>query len=271
LADRGTPSASARCRPVPHLLELARAGQLLLQRDEVDGVAALAERHHLVEDARCASRKKSRASMISAPVERLVVDQDRAEHRALGVEVVRQRAFGSSDVGHLGGGGTFRARWCSHSKRKSDDREGRDPDRPIEAARPSARPAGVTRCRRSSVLLADDADLDLRRHVAVDLQRHGDVAERLDGLGEPIFRLSILESLGLSASAMSADVTDPYSVWFSPTRRAISTTSACSSARRAPRPAASPRRRAPRPASLALDLPAVRFSVTASASLRGSR
>jgi hypothetical protein len=38
-------------------------------------------------------------------VERLVVDQDGAEHRPLGVEIVRQRALGGGDSGFRGHGG----------------------------------------------------------------------------------------------------------------------------------------------------------------------
>ena len=52
---------------------------------------------------RCASRKKSpRVDQLGGVVERVVVDQDRAEHGFLRVEVVRKRAFGCGEVGHQG-------------------------------------------------------------------------------------------------------------------------------------------------------------------------
>ena len=52
---------------------------------------------------RCASRKKSlRVDDLGGEVERVVVQQDRAEHGPLRFEVVRKRAFGDGDVGHGG-------------------------------------------------------------------------------------------------------------------------------------------------------------------------
>ena len=76
-------------------LELARSLQLVLQRDQVDGVVALAERDHLVEDAAMRiAEEVARVDQLGGVVERLVVDQDRAEYGLLGLEVVRQRPFG---------------------------------------------------------------------------------------------------------------------------------------------------------------------------------
>ena len=77
------------------LLELARSRQLVLQRDEIDGVVALAERDHLVEDAAMrVAEEVARVDQLGGVVERLVVDQDRAENGLLGFEIVRKRAFG---------------------------------------------------------------------------------------------------------------------------------------------------------------------------------
>ena len=73
-----------------HVLELAGLRQRLLERDGVDGPALLAKRDHLVEDAPVAEPEEIlRAHDLRRVVERLVVDQDRAEHGALGFEIVR--------------------------------------------------------------------------------------------------------------------------------------------------------------------------------------
>ena len=73
-----------------HFVQLACARELLFQRDEVDGVAALAELHHLFEDAAMGIAKKiARVQDFSGRIERVVVDQNRAEDGTLGFEVVR--------------------------------------------------------------------------------------------------------------------------------------------------------------------------------------
>ena len=83
------------------LVELARAPELLFERDQVDRVSALAEPLHLVEDAPVRiAEEVARRDQLRGVVERFVVDQDRAEDRLLGLEVVRQRAFGGGDFGH---------------------------------------------------------------------------------------------------------------------------------------------------------------------------
>ena len=101
------------------LVELAGARQLFLQGDEVDRLAALAERHHLVEDpAVRVAEEIARVDQLRRVVERLVMDQDRAEDRFLRVEIVGKRAFRSrSDVRHRCRG------WSSNSKRKTGDRK----------------------------------------------------------------------------------------------------------------------------------------------------
>ena len=81
------------------LVELAAARQLLLERDEIDRVAALAERDHLLEDAAVrVAEEVARVDQLGGVVERLVVDQDRAEHGLLGLEIVRKRAFRCGEV-----------------------------------------------------------------------------------------------------------------------------------------------------------------------------
>ena len=71
------------------------ARQLLLQRDEVDRVAAFAERHHPVEDpAMRIAEEVARVDQLGGVVERLVVNEDRAEHRLFRLEIVGERTFG---------------------------------------------------------------------------------------------------------------------------------------------------------------------------------
>ena len=73
---------------------------------EIDRLAALGERDHAIEDAAVrVAEKRARVDDRRGDVEGFVVDQDRAEHRALRVEIVRKRAFGAAaccDVGHEG-------------------------------------------------------------------------------------------------------------------------------------------------------------------------
>ena len=84
------------------LLEVARTAQLLFERDEIDGVAALGERDHLVEDASMGLAKEvAGVDDLRCEVERVVVQQDRAEHGPLRFEIVRKRALNDSDVGHV--------------------------------------------------------------------------------------------------------------------------------------------------------------------------
>jgi hypothetical protein len=62
------------------VIELPRPGELLFQRDEVDRIVALIERHHLVEDAAVRVAIEIVAiDHLRGEVERVVVDQDRAE------------------------------------------------------------------------------------------------------------------------------------------------------------------------------------------------
>ena len=83
------------------LLELAGTLQLVFQRHQVDGIAALAERNHLVEDAAMRiAEEVARVDQLGRVVERVVVNQDGAENGLLGFKVVRKRAFGGGDLGH---------------------------------------------------------------------------------------------------------------------------------------------------------------------------
>jgi hypothetical protein len=83
------------------LVELTRAPELLLERDEIDRVAALGEPDHLLEDAPVRVAEKVRGvDDLRGKVEDVVVQQDRAEHRALGFEVVWQGTFGDGEIRH---------------------------------------------------------------------------------------------------------------------------------------------------------------------------
>jgi len=67
-----------------------------------EGVAALGERDHSVEDAPVrVAEEVVRVDDFRGEIEGVVVQEDRAEDRTLGLEVVRQRAFGDSGVRHL--------------------------------------------------------------------------------------------------------------------------------------------------------------------------
>ena len=85
-----------------HFLELAHLGQLFAQRHEVDGDAPLGQVDHPLEDAAVGvAEERRRGDDRDGGVERLVVEQDRAQHRALRVEIVRQRAIGTGRRGGI--------------------------------------------------------------------------------------------------------------------------------------------------------------------------
>ena len=84
-----------------YFVELSRAGELFLERDEVDRVAPLAQLDHLLEDpAVRVAVEIARVQDLCGLVERVVVDQDRAEHGSLRFEVVRQRSIDCNRFGH---------------------------------------------------------------------------------------------------------------------------------------------------------------------------
>ena len=83
------------------LVELAGSPELLFERDEIDRVAALRQPDHLLEDAAVrVAEEIGRVDHLGGEVEDVVVQQDRAEHRAFGFEIVRQRTFGDGEVWH---------------------------------------------------------------------------------------------------------------------------------------------------------------------------
>ena len=83
-------------------VELSRAGELFLERDEVDRVSPLAQLDHLLEDpAVRVAVEIARGQDLGGLVEGVVVDQDGAEHGSLRLEVVRQRSIDCDRFGHL--------------------------------------------------------------------------------------------------------------------------------------------------------------------------
>ena len=84
-----------------HFVELSGTGELFLERDEVDGVAALAQLDHLLEDpAVGVAIEIARGQDLGGLVERVVVDQDGPEDGSLRLEVVRQRSIDCNRFGH---------------------------------------------------------------------------------------------------------------------------------------------------------------------------
>ena len=74
---------------------IARSTELILQRDEIDRLAAIGEPDHLLENAPMRVAEKILAvDDLGGLVERLVVNQDRAEHALLGFEVMWKGSIG---------------------------------------------------------------------------------------------------------------------------------------------------------------------------------
>src|SRR5262249_569675 len=89
---------------------------------QIDGVAAFDELHHLVEDAPVrVAEEIRRVDHLGGEVERVVVQENRAEHGALGLEIVRKGTFGNGDVWHALD--RCRRRRKVYSKRKKPERK----------------------------------------------------------------------------------------------------------------------------------------------------
>ena len=72
--------------------------ELVLESDEIDRLAAVGQPDHPLEDAPVrVAEEVLRVDDLRRLIERLVVDQDRAEHALLGFEVVRQDAVGHGE------------------------------------------------------------------------------------------------------------------------------------------------------------------------------
>ncbi len=83
-------------------IQMPAALQFLLQRDEIDRVVPLVERHHAVEDPPVRiTEEVLRVDDLGGQIERVVVDEDGAEDGPLGVEAVREGPLGrGSGIGH---------------------------------------------------------------------------------------------------------------------------------------------------------------------------
>ena len=82
-------------------VELSRARELFLERDEVDRVSPLAQLDHLLEDpAMRVAVEIARVENLGGLVERVVVDEDGAEDGSLRFEVMRQRTIDCDRFGH---------------------------------------------------------------------------------------------------------------------------------------------------------------------------
>ena len=85
-----------------HFLELARATQFLLERHQIDRVAPLGELDHLVEDAAVrVAEEIRRVDHFGGEVERVVVQENRAENGPFGFQIVRKGTFGDGELGHV--------------------------------------------------------------------------------------------------------------------------------------------------------------------------
>src|SRR5262249_30058573 len=147
------------------LVEIAGAAQLLFERDEVDGVATLAEGHHPIEDAAMrVAEEIARVDQLRRVVERFVADEDRAEDGFFSVEAVRQRAFGSDNVGHE----STRSSGQVQSLRSAESGSRPTGDRLLDEGRTGYSIAGeIENCRSARLrldlrLLRDDLHVELR-------------------------------------------------------------------------------------------------------------
>ncbi len=70
--------------------------QFIGQRDQVDGLLAFAKRNHVSEYTLVLGQKKIFGTQrFHRSVQRMIVEENRAEHGAFGVEIIRQRLFES--------------------------------------------------------------------------------------------------------------------------------------------------------------------------------
>ena len=77
-------------------LQLALAMQLVGERNQVDGLLRLAQLDHLAENAPVLIEEEILGlQLFDRRVQRVVIEQDGAQHAALGVEILRQRSFKS--------------------------------------------------------------------------------------------------------------------------------------------------------------------------------
>ena len=158
-------------------VELSRAGELFLERDEVDRVSPLAQLDHLLEDpAVRVAVEIARGQDLGGLVERVVVDQDGAEDGSLRFEVMRQRPIDSNRFGH---------------------RPSPQPSalQSLSAVRRGRRFGFQLRRRDFGLAFGDDPDRHLDDDVGMQLHRHGLLAQLLDRLAKPDLALVDVEAL----------------------------------------------------------------------------
>ena len=184
-------------------------------------------------------------------VERLVVDQDRAEDGLLRLEIVRKRALGCGDVSHGGSGkGKGAPRGKRAPKCNTIDRDG---------------------LRGRALLLRHDLHLDLRGDVAMDFHGHECFAQRLQRFRQLDLALARCRSPLPSGRRRYRRRSPTRTACRFHRRGGRSGSRPRPGARQTPRPATSPPARVPRPARARARSGACCSSFTASASLRGSR
>ena len=81
--------------------QLAAAREVFHQRDHVDGLLLLAKLDHALEYlAMLRQEEILGADFFDGSVQRVVIQQNRAENAALGLEIIRKRAFDSGVSRH---------------------------------------------------------------------------------------------------------------------------------------------------------------------------
>jgi hypothetical protein len=84
-------------------VELAGSTEFLFERHQIDGVAALGQLHHLLEDpAVRVAEEIARVDHLRGEVERVVVQQHCAKYGSFGFEIVRKCPLGNCGVRHFG-------------------------------------------------------------------------------------------------------------------------------------------------------------------------
>src|SRR5262249_30331754 len=195
-------------RGAAHFFDFARAPELFFQGHEIDRLAPLGERHHLVEDAAVSvAEEVARVDDLRSEIKGVVVQQDGAENRPLRFEIVGKRPFGGDGLGH----GTGEPKTENSEVKRSSSRHST---------------SGTT--------------LTFTLAVTSRWSLMGTSTSLIFLIGSPscTFRRSMSNPFAASTATTSTAVTDPYSASVSPTFLAISTST---SASRAARPCAAVR------------------------------
>ncbi len=92
---RGRPSASCeRYATPPAASSSPLAAQVLHQRDGIDGLLLFAELNHAFENVPVLRKEEILgAQALDGGVQRVIIEQNRAQNAAFGFDIVRQRSF----------------------------------------------------------------------------------------------------------------------------------------------------------------------------------